>query len=268
MRSLPRVIKASTVYIDHDNKVQIKAELPENIRLAEPEVVEKEDETPEISPEEQAQTIVNEAKAEAEFILRSADIESRALTSKAREESERMMTEAQIYNEREGQRILEECQEKGYKDGIKSATTEGEGIKAEAQTVLEEALWERDSMRKAVEPDAVNLVINIAEKLLGNAVKINPQLVVSLIRQGFADATMSGQITVRVSDDDYDAVLACKEELMAAAGGTAEIDIVRDLSLGQTDCVIDTPFGGIDVSLTPQFESLRENLIFLLEKPV
>ena len=173
--------------------------------------------------------------------------------------------------EAEARRIYEENRQEGYQKGMEEAKAEGDAIKEEAQGVLDSAIREREETRQAVEPDAVNLIINIVDKLLGNSVKINPALVVTLIRQGFAGATLHGQVTIRVSENDYQETVAHRDEIVAAAsgmaagGGTAEIEIVRDLSLGPTDCIIDTPFGGIDVSLTPQFEALKEHLLFLLE---
>jgi len=54
---------------------------------------------------------------------------------------------------------------------------------------------------------------------------------------------------------------------MAAAGGNAELDIVKDLSLtNPADAVIDTEIGGIDVGFNTQFEAMSEDLISLLEQ--
>lgn len=261
---MPRILKAHTVYVDEDNTVQIKTSLPLPLAAPEkePEVVEVEDDTP---PEETAREVISNAENEAALIIKQANKESQQILDQAGFDAEKIKTEAEAQAQIEGFRIFEESKQEGYNQGMADAIAEGEAIKAEAQKVLDAAIRERDETRLAIEPEAVNLIIGIAEKLIGDAVEINPALVVSLIRQGFAGTTLSGQVTVRTSEADYDQVILHKEELMAAAGGTVEIEVVRDLSLGPTDCIIDTPFGGIDVSLTPQLEALRENLIFLLK---
>ena len=258
---MPRVLKAAEVFIDEDNTVQIKSAL--NL----PQVSEAvEEEGP--SPEEALQDMVMNAKRESELILKRARAESDGVLAAAKSEAEAIVAEAQARMAAESQRLYEEKRQEGYDQGINEAMAQGNAIKAEAQSVLDAGYREVEEAKSAVEPEAVNLIINIIEKLLGDAIRVNPAVVVSLIRQGFAGSTAAsqgGHITIRVSDTDYPEVTANKEEITALAGGLAEIEIVRDLSLGPTDCVIDTPFGGIDVSLAPQFEALKENLIFLLE---
>ena len=263
MRLLPRILKAATVYVDQENKVQIKNEA---IEMKLPEVVEEVlPEVSEIAPEEQAQDIIQQARDEAAFILSQADKEYEEMTARGQEEVETLIAEAQARMEEEGQRIREQCKTEGYQEGIDSALDEATVIRADAKELLDNTHQTCDQMRLDVEPEAVKLIIDIVGKLLADTVKINPAVVVSLIRAGFESTTLSGQVVVKVSDEDYNAVVEYKEELKASAKGATEVEIVRDLSLKATECVIDTPYGGIDVSLWPQFESLRENLIYLLE---
>ena len=258
---MPRVLKAAEVYIDQDNTVRIKSPLP---TLAEPEKIEEAEETEE-ALEEIPEDLIQKAEEEAAFVLRKADIESNNLRTKAKEEAERLIAETQVRLEAEGRQVYEENRQAGYNQGINEATEKGNAIKAEAQKVLDDAIKERDETLKAIEPEAVNLIIDIVEKLLGDSIKINPAVIATLIRKGFEGVNLSGQVTVRVSEADYPEVIKAKEELTAAAGGTAEIEIVRDLSLKPTDCIIDTPFGGIDISLTPQYEALKADLLYLLD---
>lgn len=267
---MPRVLKAATVHVDKDNTVQIKADIP-NIAFLHPEQDVVEEPDARIQSEQMAKDTMQKAEDQAAFTLRRAEIESNELISNARESSEAMIAEAEARNQAEGRRIREESEQEGYKEGMDKATKEGESIRAKAQKTLDDAIKERDEMRAAVEPEAVNLIINIVEKLVGNVVDINPAVVVHLIRQGFAGVATSsqgGRITVRVSEADYDEVIAHKDDVAASIGGMAELEIVKDFYLNATDCVIDTPIGGIDVSLTPQLEALKNNLIFLLEHPV
>ena len=265
---MPRILKAATVFIDRENKVQIKADiippLPETAGA--PDLSDSPD-LPEISPEELAEDIVKKAEDEANVIILRAEMDAAAILKKARDEAAVFKADSEARAAEDAQRIREESYQEAYQKGVDEATAVGDSIKAEAQSVLQAAIQEKEETLLAIEPDAVNLIIDIVDKLLGAAVKVNPAVVVSLIRQGFAGATLSGQISIRVSEADYEQTSIYKEELMAAVGGTVEPEIVKDLSLGPTECIIDTPFGGIDVSLRPQFEALRENLIFLLEHP-
>lgn len=262
---MPKILKAEQVYIDEDNIVTIKSTI--DLPPIEREQAIVDDELP---LEQTAEDLLASAKTEADLLLKRTSAESEKILKTAEKEAERIIAECKAKMEAESLLLYEEKRQEGYNKGIDDATDEAARIKNEAQDVLDTAHKDATDIKKAVEPEAVNLIINIIEKLIGDTVKINPAVVVSLIRKGFEGSTVSsqgGQIIVRVSGDDYDDVFAYKNDIEAMAGGLSEVEIVRDLSLSKTDCVIDTPFGGIDVSLTPQLESLKENLIFLMEHP-
>lgn len=222
----------------------------------------------EITPEEQVRRIVEKARGEAAEITRAARADAEEALTKTQQDIDLMTREANFQLEENRRRVLEENRVKGYQEGYSKAEAAGEAIKAEAQSVLDAAYREQEEVRQALEPDAVHLIIGITDKLLGDAVDVNPGVVTALIRAGFAGATLStkGEVTVRVSAQDYEEVAAHKDEIMAMVGGSAELSIVQDISLNATDCLIDTPYGRIDCSLAPQYKALRENLVYLLSQ--
>jgi len=263
MRLLPKILKANTVFIDQDKKVKIKANLFG--QPLEDNITDDEND----NTEEEAVDIVRQAEDEAAFVRRRAESNAQDIIQKAVEEAARITAEAEFKINEEAKEIRKRSHTEAYQQGIDAAVADGDAIRAEAEGIKAKAMQERDQLRLDSEPEMIALILSIVEKLLGDAIYVNPAVVVSLIRHGFASAgsTLSGKVVIRVSADDYEQVLENKDEIYAAAGGAADIEIIRDTSLGLLDCVIDTPFGGIDVSLTPQYEALRENLIFLMEHP-
>jgi flagellar assembly protein FliH len=268
---LPKVYKAYEVMVDSDNKVQIKADFKpeEHWKNKEGEAQEPGDTPEDIlrAAEEQARGIVKRARADAQEIIANANATVESELERARHEADALMSDAEARIAAESAQARETARKEGYEEGRAKAEAEGEAIRAEAQKVLDDALRERDGMRSALEPEAVGLVIDIINKLLNDTVALNPGAVVNLIRQGFAGATLTGAVTVRVSAKDYEAVMKKKDELAAFAGGSAEVAVVRDLSLNETDCIIETPFGNIDCGLGQQFTALRANLLHILERP-
>ncbi|MCL1989025.1 MAG: FliH/SctL family protein [Firmicutes bacterium] len=266
---MPSVLKAGNIFIDHHNVVQIKSDfqpmsLADDLsalsnfddELAEPE---------EQNPEELIAEMLQNAYKESESIVQEANQQAKEVIENAKLEAEALQVSILAEARAEAAKIKHESTAAAYKEGIELATQEGNEIKAQAQATLDAAIAEQAEMRQALEPDAVNLIIDVLEKLLGNIVDINPNIIVALIRSGFAGTTISGNVTVRVSEKDYPEVISSINAIKSMAGGTSEVEIVKDFSLSANDCIIETPFGGIDVSLTPQFNELRENLIYLLE---
>jgi flagellar assembly protein FliH len=265
---LPKILKASTVYIDNDNIVSIKADFIPPI-LHEPilpEEFEEEalvDETP---PEELAKNILEEAKREAEIIVSTANIAADKQLAEAKSRADLLINEAKIRMDEESERLYEESKADGYQHGMDIAQTEGEAIKNDAKTILEEAIKEKEETLAAIEPDTINLIISIVDKLVAGAVSANPGVITALIRQGLSETNIMGKVVIKVSKEDYESVVEQKNELLTAAGAATDFEIVQDISLDKTEAVIETELGGIDVSLGHQLQGLKENLVLLLEQ--
>ena len=250
MSSFNRIYKRGVLNVETESKYVIEvypqSELDDTDEQSDPEKKEKD-------AQKSASRIIRHAERQAE------EIKSNALKAAA-EKQEAIKKNA----EAEAAKIFSESRDMGYKKGMDVATDEGEAIKAEARQILADAKAEREEMQKNLEPEIVGMIIGITEKLLGNIAEVNPAIILNLIKQGFATASISGSVTVYVSADDYDLVVDKKEELMSLTDGSVKLEITKDLSLSPLDCVIETPMGDIDCSLGQQFESLRANLTYIL----
>jgi flagellar assembly protein FliH len=205
------------------------------------------------SLEEQATSIIIGATRKSESIIKDAKNEAAIIIQNAK-----------IQAEKEGEAIIESKRTQGYNEGLDQAKEEGEAIKAEAKALLDEAIQARKNMEASLEPDIIEMIQKIVNKLLNDAVQIEPQVIVHLIKQGFANTTVAGDITIHVSPFDYDVVLQNKETFLAMADGSVRLEIVKDFSLNEMDCIIETSYGNIDCSLGQQFDALKNNLIFIL----
>jgi flagellar assembly protein FliH len=241
--------------IDRDNPVLIDIVTPPgggDDLLTDTDFGEEEAE-PGISPEEQAAAIIKAARAEAEQII--TDAQAAGIAEQA---AMRLAAKSEVAV------LREQAKNDGYTEGMATATREGDKIRAQAQAALAQAQAEYLAMQQSFEPQMVELLIDIAGKLLNNAVSLNPGVILALVRMGMQNTTVTGDVKVYVSADDYVEVLNRKDELLAMAEGSVKLEIVKDMSLGPMDCIIDTPFGSIDASLGQQFEALKQNITYLL----
>jgi flagellar assembly protein FliH len=242
--------------MDHDNTVVIEIDgnlLPESIENDQKGFGDGEKEPPALSPEEQAARLLDGARKEAEQILLDAQA-----ASVAEQAAMRNAVKSEIAV------MKEQAKEEGYNEGITMATREGDDIRAQARKVLADAEAERKTMQQKLEPEMVDLLIHIVTKLIDNAVSLNPDIIVTLVRLGMQNATITGDVAVYVSPADYDAAIENKDRIMALTDGSVKLNIIKDLSLNAMDCIIETPFGNIDCSLGQQLESLCHNITYLL----
>ena len=246
---MSRILKANTVTIDTEHKktidIGILSVLPEG---------SSSDELTDEPPEKKALTLLENAKREAS-----------ALLADARKEAARASEEIKAQATAEAEKMKTEAHDTGYREGCEKATAMGEDIKARANKILADAKKEREDMIAALEPEMVSLIIQVTGKLLQDEVRVNPGVIINLIRQGIQGATLTGDIAIRVSAEDFAFVSEHQEEISAMTGGSIHMEIIQDGSLSKMDCVIETPFGNIDCGLDQQFNALSENLLHILQ---
>ena len=255
---LSRIYKAQIVNLDNDNKVEI-------IVKEKQEII---DETPTAEmPDIEAMTAdaQNKARDSARAIMDNATKEAGAIMGEARIEAERIRKEAKIAIDQERASVLLDAEKKGYTDGYTKGENAAQSIINEANGLKDETLSQRQEAINGLEPQLVDLIIRICRKLISETVSVKPQVVLHLIRQGLAQSNFTGDVTLRVSKEDYDNVIENKDSLLESVEGGAELTILKDFGLGVGDCVIETPFGVIDSSLDMQFEEIKDSLRLILE---
>ncbi len=256
---MPKILRSNAIKIDADDVFRIEVLPPLNIigignDFEECNVEIEEEFIEQESAQELREKIISEANEQAQKIVSNAEALAEEIIEKAKSDAALIAQEAEIKAEREG-----------FDSGFEQGLAEAEGIKEEAQTVLEQAYMERTEIIESIEQDIVELICNILEKLLPNIAKFNHKVILGLIKQGIEGTTITGKVVVHVSKSDYETVVQNKEEILALLATSANLDIVMNLSLDKSDCIIETPFGDIDCSLGEQFNSLKENLCYILE---
>ncbi len=191
---------------------------------------------------EEANQIIDDAKAEAEKIVKAA------------------IEEAEVQKNA----IFENAQNEGYENGIRAAEEETANLRAEAEQTLSDAINEKNEIIDSIEEDMVQLISDIVSKLLSKSLDVDNSVILNLIKQGLSQTTITGEVFIRVSNDDYDVVFGNKEEFNNYMDSNTSLEIIKDMSLDKGDCVIETPFGNIDCSLGQQFKGLKDSLYYVL----
>jgi len=206
---------------------------------------------------------LNEHWKSKEDFLDEARDEAEIIILKARNEAQMIIDNAEREVERERAETLENARSQGYGDGYNKGAAEAEALKREAEEAMRDTRAEYEEMLNNLEPQAVELIIKILNKLLGGSVRFNPQVILNLIREGLYGVVGSDGVKLRVSTDDYDYVYGHLDEITEYAGANS-VELIKDAALKPMDCVIETSYGNIDSSLDQQFESLKADLLYTL----
>lgn len=259
---MSKIYKAWTVSVDRENVVPINPqEVPppvETLSVPQTDVT--------VEAETKAANVQEKARANARDIVDHATKEAGTILTKAREEAMRLVEEAQFSIEQERTAVLLEAEKRGYQEGLEKGNTEADTIIGKANDYKSVTETEREAAITRLEPELVELIIRIVKKLISDTAKVNPQVVLHLIRQGLQQTSFTGDITLRVSKDDYDDVIAHKDDLLKSVEAGTNLKFMKDAALSAGDCLIETPFGIIDSSLDMQFEEVKDSLRLILHE--
>lgn len=181
--------------------------------------------------------------------LMGARDQAAELIAQARAEAQRILTQARELNDRMAAQVETERQ-KGFESGHQ------EGL-AQVTELLTAATAAREKMLKEAEPEVVQMVFQIVEKILGDAVEQGA--IVDIVKQALHEA-IGERITVRVHPDDLEQVRAAEPELRDQLQNIKSLVIVSDESLEAGGCAVDTEVGTIDADLSTQLAAIKKSL--------
>ncbi len=185
---------------------------------------------------EQAQMIVEEAKREADILISTAESEISALKKT----------------------VEEEAWQKGYEDGLNAAQSEYAVLLQEAESIKIQAGQDYEKILESIENDTVEVILEIARKVICTEISINKEDILYLIKQAFEKCSNKEGIVLRVSQDDYSYVMDNIDALRSMIQGSPEFEVKKDASLNEGDCLVETLFGTIDAGVQTKIKKIEE----------
>lgn len=253
---MSRIVKYHDATIDANNRVSIQI-LKHQADTTTPE--------PEKSVEENSAMHELESQVIAGQIIESANTRAKAIIANAHKEVEDIMEDAKESAHKQAISIRENAYKEGYDDGVVKANALADTLKAEVEALKREGEQYCQDLIKQIEPDMIELIVDVLNKLLSTEIEFNHKVISVLIKQGLNKATLTEDVSVHVSKEDYPAVLESESEILASLDTMASVNFVEDPTLSKSDCIIETGFGSIDCSLSAQYDELVKNLYYILK---
>lgn len=145
--------------------------------------------------------------------------------------------------------IRKQAREQGRKEGLQ-----------ECMEQLSRARAEYERLRARAEQDMVNLAFQIAHRLIGHTIEVEPEVVRDIVGEALATARGRRDIVVYVHPDDHGQVEAARADYARELDGVP-VYFERDSAIERGGCVIETESGRIDARLETQLEVLRDALL-------
>ncbi len=189
-----------------------------------------------------------------EILNRSFD-EATKIVKEARDEANEIRKLAQTEGHKEGY-------EKGYSDGLEKTRPVTESFK----TAIEEITRVRSEYYAQAEKEMIDLVINIANIVIGLEVDKDPSLARNVVLKAIDELRAKEEMTIRINPED---IAEAQKVIPALSNEVEDIEKVSfkaDPLIARGGCLVETNIGMIDARLEIQLESLRKQLLKTLDE--
>ncbi len=261
---MSRIFKAKSVQIDKNNRVVVdinnyninKSEIDDRHSLK--SKVNEYTCNSEENATKFAEEIIEKAKIQETEILNNANLEAEEIIKNTKLEAEK------IYNER-----FQSGYDDGYKEGNKKAyddtLEETTILKNEAKEIIKNAKQEKLEVLEKLEPEIVDLIYKITTDLVKTELKYDNSLILSLVKEGINSTTILEKLTIKLSSEDYETIIKEKEQLEKFIDSSKELKIIKDFTLKNNDCIIETDFGYVNCSIDDKLKTLKKNMELILK---
>jgi flagellar assembly protein FliH len=159
--------------------------------------------------------------------------------------------------------IRQSAQEEGFKRGHEEGLAAGESEWREKLKhlvdVVETLQSEREAILGTMEDDVIALAFEAIVRILGDR-PVTRLIVEQTVRDLYASGDYQDPITVRVSSEDYE-VLVAEPAIVDLEDQRSAIRLVEDARLKLGGCIVETSRGALDARIETQFERLRSALL-------
>ncbi|MCR5267394.1 MAG: hypothetical protein K6E16_02635 [Lachnospiraceae bacterium] len=210
------------------------------------------------------QAKIDEAKAEllrlqeqADQVVESAKAQADALIADAKEQARQIEADARNSGHEEGYQT-------GYQEGMEKAA-EAERALAEEKEQLEQSYEEKIN---EMEPQLMSVLCDIYQHVFGVDMEGRSDVVVYLLQHAMQNIEGGTNYLVHVSPDDHAYATEHKDELLSYTGPAGTLEIVEDHTLKQGQSYIETESGIFDCSFGVEMELLCKELKLLSRSEV
>jgi flagellar assembly protein FliH len=195
-----------------------------------------------VDAEKEAQRIVDEGKAQAAQL----DRETRQKLSQVEDEAR------------------SKGQKAGYEEGWASGSAEVERLVGRIHVVLEKITEKRQEIIEGTEAQIVQLVIQIAKKVVKVISENQRNVVINNVLQALRKLKTRGDVVVRVNLEDLKVTTDHIKEFLSMVENVKSITVMEDSTVDLGGAVVETDFGEIDAKISSQFAEIEEKIIELM----
>jgi len=199
---------------------------------------------------EQAQATRQEAEAEAEKVL-----------NEAREEAERIVGEAEAKAQSIEQDAFDRGIKQGEEKGYESGQAEVERLTDRLHAIINRAIERRKEIIEESEAQLIDLVLQIAKKVVKVISENQKNVVVNNVIQALRKLKSRADVVIRVNLQDLKMTSDHTKDIIRLVERVGNVSVAEDSTVDPGGCIIETDFGQIDARISSQLREIEERIV-------
>ncbi len=175
-----------------------------------------------------------------------ASREAHDVLSLAQERAKHIVEEAEL----ERDAIREQARQQGYAEGL-----------AKWNQILAGTSQRAEELTKVWEETMLKLSVRVAEKIIGEQLKLHPETIVDIIKEVLQGVRFGKHLIIQVNEEDAPQARSRVDRLKASLGVSNEIEIVASTTVPRGGCLIESELGVVDARLETQLKCLEDVLV-------
>lgn len=205
-------------------------------------------------------------------IIDSAHKEAETIKNQAVAEAE--LVQVQLSEERqnwdiEKTNLIEEAKKSGFQAGYEEGQSNGykemQSFIQQAQDIVVASKTDYAKYLQSAESTILELAVEVAEKIINTKIKEDEQNFIHLVQQALKEVRKQKEIQLHVNPIHYEMVVAEKEELLQLFPIKPNLFIFPDETIEENGCIIETANGRLDASVDTQLLMIKNKLLEILE---
>ena len=153
---------------------------------------------------------------------------------------------------------LEAVRAEAYQQGQQDAQAQLASAVTAFGQALAEVNREKANAADQLEREAVDLGMQVAEKVVAGAISVKPEIVLAVVTGALRRLVERQVVAVLVNPEDLEIVREGADALRTDLGGIDRLDIQSERRVPRGGCVLRTAAGEVDARVGAQLERARE----------
>lgn len=213
---------------------------------------------------EGSENVLKAVSAQEREALAKEVEEAKAQLEDIRAQSEQLISDAQSEIEAMKKEAYAQAKEEGYQAGYEKGMKEANVLKKECAEKEKQLEVQYQQKIEALEPAFIDALTGIYEHIFKVELNQYKKLTTNLLIRTMQKIEDVRNFMVHVSREDYQRVISDRERLISETGtGSANVEIIEDMTLSRAECFIETENGIYDCGLDTQMSELERKLKLL-----